>query len=173
MQVNSSVSPLLHHLDVKRLIATLVTKGLKKQTIHNILTPFKEGYHHAIDDGIVSHNPVSNMGRLIKVKEDYRSHISPLTTQEVQVLLQSTKTHNIRRIDMSQQLLQTLGQLKETRILEANYRKVTITDWVFVWPDRFERMSGTTVLRLIYKALEKAKLRRVRLHDCRHPFASL
>jgi hypothetical protein len=45
--------PLLHHLDVKRLIASLVTKGLKKQTIHNILTPFKEGYHHAIDDGVV------------------------------------------------------------------------------------------------------------------------
>jgi integrase len=213
-------------IDVKRLIASLVTKKLKKQTIHNILTPFKEGYHHAIDDGVVSLNPVSNMGRLIKVKEDCRSHISPLTTQEVQALLQSTqtvlpsfyplllcalrtgmregellglqwgdidfqnrfievrrgivrtqvsstKTHKIRRIDMSPQLLQTLRQLKETRMLEASYRKVPMPDWVFVWPESFERMSDTTVRRLFYKALEKAEMRRVRLHDCRHTFASL
>ena len=39
--------------DIKRLIADLSGKGLKKQTIHNILTPLKEAYHHAMDEGIV------------------------------------------------------------------------------------------------------------------------
>ncbi len=34
-------------------------------------------------------------------------------------------------------------------------------------------MSDTTVRRLFYKALEKAEMRRVRFHDCRHTFASL
>ena len=85
----------------------------------------------------------------------------------------STKSHKIRRVDMSPQLLQTLRQLKETRMLEASYRKVPMPDWVFVWPDNFERVSDTIVRRLFYKALEKAEMRRVRLHDCRHTFASL
>ncbi len=74
---------------------------------------------------------------------------------------------------MSPQLLQTLRQLKETRTLEASYRKVTMPEWVFVWPESFERMSDTTARRLFYKALEKAEMRKVRLHDCRHTFASL
>ena len=44
-------------VDIKRLIADLTGKGLKKQTIHNILTPLKEAYHHEMDDGlaIVAH----------------------------------------------------------------------------------------------------------------------
>lgn len=213
-------------IDIKRLIASLVGKGLKKQTIHNILTPFKEGYHHAIDDGLATLNPVSNMGRLIKVKEDRRIHVSPLTAQEVHLLLQSTqinlpyfyplllcalrtgmregeliglqwgdvdfqngfievrrgivrakesstKTHKIRRIDMSPQLSQTLCQLKETRVLEASYRKVPMPEWIFVWPENFKRISDTTVRRLFYQTLEKAEMRRVRFHDLRHTFASL
>jgi integrase len=213
-------------IDIKRLIASLVGKGLKKQTIHNILTPFKEGYNHAIDDGLASLNPVSNMGRLIKVKEDRRTHVSPLPAQAVHLLLQSTqtnlpyfyplllcalrtgmrqgellglqwgdvdflngfievrrgivrtlvsstKTHKIRRIDMSPQLSQALRQLKETRSLEVSYRKVPMPDWVFVWPENLARISATTVRRLFYKALEKAEMRRVRFHDLRHTFASL
>ncbi len=45
--------------DIKRLIADLAGRGLKKQTIHNILTPFKEAYNHAMDDGLVATNPVA------------------------------------------------------------------------------------------------------------------
>lgn len=40
--------------DIKRLIAYWLTEGKKKRTIHNILTPLKEAYQHAIDDGLVS-----------------------------------------------------------------------------------------------------------------------
>ena len=74
--------------DVKRLIASLAGKGLKKQSIHNVLTPFKEGYHHAMDEGIVNSNPVTSMGHLMKNREDPRSRIFPLTAQEVRTLLQ-------------------------------------------------------------------------------------
>jgi integrase len=153
------------------------------------------------------------MGRLIKVKEDRRTHVSPLTAQEVRQLLQctqtnlpyfyplllcalrtgmregeliglqwgdidflngfievrrgivrtlvsSTKSHKIRRIDMSPQLSQALRQLKDTRSLEVSYRKFPMPDWVFVWPENLERISDTTVRRLFYKALELAEMRR-------------
>src|SRR5512146_1807253 len=35
--------------EIKRLIASLVAQGRKKRTIHNVLTPLKEAYQHAID----------------------------------------------------------------------------------------------------------------------------
>jgi integrase len=158
--------------DIKRLIAHLVEKGLNKHTIHNILTPLKEGYHHAMDEGIVVSNPVARTGRLTRSKEDRRTHIAPLTADEVRTLLQTasekassvhslllcavrtglrqgeliglqwsdidfrggfidvrravamrqlstTKSHKIRRVDMTPQLIHDLKRLKETRSLQA------------------------------------------------------
>ena len=58
--------------DIKRLIADLAGRGLKKQTIHNILTPFKEAYNHAMDDGLVATNPVARTGRLTRSKDARR-----------------------------------------------------------------------------------------------------
>src|SRR5262249_20626669 len=55
--------------DIKRLIAQWLNDGKAKRTIHNILTPFKEAYQHAIDDGLVTANPVSNMGRALRSRE--------------------------------------------------------------------------------------------------------
>ena len=77
--------------DIKRLIADLASKGLKKQTIHNILTPFKEAYQHAMDEGIVASNPVARTGRLTHSREDRRLHMSPLDAEEVKTLLQHTR----------------------------------------------------------------------------------
>ena len=77
--------------DIKRLIADLSGKGLKKQTIHNILTPLKEAYHHAMDEGFVSSNPVARTGRLTHSREDRRLHMSPLDAEEVKTLLQHTR----------------------------------------------------------------------------------
>ena len=77
--------------DIKRLIADLVGKGLKKQTVHNILTPLKEAYHHAMDEGIVTSNPVARTGRMTHSREDRRLKMSPLTREEVKLLLQTAQ----------------------------------------------------------------------------------
>lgn len=61
--------------EVKRLIAELSGKGLKQQTIHNILMPLKESYNHAIDDGIMTTNPVARTGRLTRSREDRRKRL--------------------------------------------------------------------------------------------------
>jgi integrase len=75
--------------DIKRLIADLVGKGLKKQTVHNILTPLKEAYHHAMDEGIVTSNPVARTGRLTHSREDRRIKQSPLTREGVKLVLKA------------------------------------------------------------------------------------
>jgi integrase len=77
--------------DIKRLIADLVGKGLKKQTVHNILTPLKEAYHHAMDEGIVTSNPVARTGRLTHSREDRRLKQSPLTREEAKLVLQAAQ----------------------------------------------------------------------------------
>ena len=48
--------------DIKRLIAEWLVQGNKNRTIHNILTPLREAYQHTIDNGLVTANPVANMG---------------------------------------------------------------------------------------------------------------
>lgn len=79
--------------DIKRLIAEWLAQGEKKRTIHNILTPLKEAYQHAIDDDVVTANPVSNMGRSLRSRESTDAHIDPLTAEEVRAVLhQSQRT---------------------------------------------------------------------------------
>lgn len=72
---------------VKRLIADLHDKGLKRQTIHNILTPVKKAFQEAVDDSILKANPFSRTGELTRSGEDRRVHIQPLTESEVVTVL--------------------------------------------------------------------------------------
>jgi integrase len=211
--------------DIKRLIATLYNLGRKKHTIHNILTPLKEAYHHAMDEGLVASNPVARTGRLTRSKEDRRAHIAPLTAEEVRTLLQaaqekvpsvyvlllcavrtgmrqgeliglqwsdvdfrggfievrravamrrlsSTKSHKIRRVDMTPQLTYALKRLKEAQELEAGMTGHATPEWVFVTPSK-TRWDDSNLRMVFYRLLERAGMRRVRFHDLRHTYASL
>ena len=84
----------------------------------------------------------------------------------------TTKTHKIRRVDMSPQLAQTLKALKETRDLEAGMAGHSVLEWIFLGPTR-QRMSNELVRKAFRCCLTAAELRQVRFHDLRHTFASL
>ncbi|HJY87997.1 MAG TPA: site-specific integrase [Candidatus Acidoferrales bacterium] len=210
---------------VKRLIATWWSHGLKKRTIHNILTPLKEAYQHAIDDGLLTVNPVSNMGRALRSRDSADAHIDPLTAEEVRTVLQqakqtapllyplflcavrtgmrqgellglqwgdidfhgqfievrraivrrqetTTKTHKIRRVDMSPQLANALSVLRETRECEAAMHDRPLAPWIFLGPTE-RRVSNELVRNAFRTCLTAAGLRLVRFHDLRHTFASL
>jgi integrase len=83
------------------------------------------------------------------------------------------KNGKTRRIDMSQQLSEVLKRLKLQRRQE----------WLAIGSEMPERVffmaSGADIdlsgfrRRVFYKCLEKAGLRRIRIHDLRHTFASL
>lgn len=211
--------------DIKKLIAQLVGRGLKKHTVHNILTPLKEAYNHAMDEGLVTSNPVARTGRLTRCREDRRTHVMPLTTDEVRTLLQAahekapsvhslllcavrtglrqgeliglqwsdidfrggfievrravamrrlstTKSHKIRRVDMTPKLTEVLKQLKVTRELEAAIAGQLMQEWVFVTPSD-TRWDDSNLRLVFYRLLERAGLRHVRFHDLRHTYASL
>jgi len=88
--------------------------------------------------------------------------------------LEIPKSGRARRIDMSQQLTDTLLALRTCRKEEALAKGWgTPREWIFTTE------AGTTLdlnnwrNRIFNRALEKAGLRRVRVHDLRHTFASL
>jgi integrase len=102
--------------------------------------------------------------------------------------IEKTKTGQVRRVDVSDALLQELQQLKRKRQAEYLARgKNEIPEWVFlscgdiIWEDgkpvgreEGQQLDMQNVKnRFFLKTLEKAKLRRIRFHDLRHTFASL
>lgn len=88
--------------------------------------------------------------------------------------LETPKSGRTRRIDMSLQLTETLTQLKHDRKIETVKKGwKQIPDWIFISQKGTPVDEGHWRRRVFAKALEKAKLRKVRIHDLRHSFASL
>jgi integrase len=100
-----------------------------------------------------------------------------------------TKTRKSRCVDISDELLHTLEQLRRSRKAEYLRRgKNEIPEWVFLGPGRIEKDEDTGQLkraegqrvdmqnvknRVFHKCLEKAGLRRIRFHELRHTYATL
>jgi integrase len=86
----------------------------------------------------------------------------------------STKTGKIRRVDMSPQLSLILRTLQaERRRLALERRQGAMPDIVFIRRE-WQRINSFNLRdRVFHRALSKAGLRRIRMHDLRHTFASL
>ncbi len=86
---------------------------------------------------------------------------------------ETPKNGKSRRVDMSNQLTETLKQLKRQRMeekLKNGWKE--IPEWVFISEQGTPLIEGHWRERVFNKALGKAKLRKVRIHDLRHGYAS-
>ena len=83
-----------------------------------------------------------------------------------------TKSHKIRRVEMSQQLHAVLKRLQKIRALEATAKGEESPSPVFLTSEG-KRWDERNIRRSWYRCLKKAELRRVRFHDLRHTFISL
>ena len=85
----------------------------------------------------------------------------------------STKGTKNRRVDMSLQLRDVLLRLR-TAAKQASLKSGTkMDDHVFLTPDGSPIDGDNLRTRVFYRVLERAGLRRIRLHDLRHTNASL
>ena len=83
------------------------------------------------------------------------------------------KSGKRRTVDMSPQLAATLGALFEERKAQAWQRGWgEVPEWVFAGRDG-KPPAEPTVRHFFHAALHKAGIRRIRIHDFRHTFASL
>lgn len=88
--------------------------------------------------------------------------------------LSTPKNGKTRHVDMSQQLTDTLKALLRER-KKATLRQGwgDVPPWVFLSAEGTPLNRGNFRWRIWYKLLERAGLRRIRIHDLRHTFASL
>jgi integrase len=83
-----------------------------------------------------------------------------------------TKTDKRRRVDMTPHLTETLKELRtrQKRFSLKNGRPVP--DWVFA-NEKGKIFSRDTFKNALNSCLEEAKLRRIRIHDLRHTYATI
>lgn len=213
--------------DIKGIIYDMQGKALTRSTIVNTIAPLREMLNHAVDDGLLVSNPGLRIGRFLRVRNDKRADINPLTSEEVSLFLQAMPIHypryysfflcavrtgmrlgdllalqwgdidfhgrfievrravvrrkvvlpkngKIRRVDMSLQLTQTLKDLLHQRKIETLQQGwKEFPEWVFV-NEEGGLLDGDNIRKRVFRrCLEKAGLRRIRIHDLRHTFGSL
>ena len=85
----------------------------------------------------------------------------------------TTKNKQQRRLDMSVLLTQTLTLLRAARKRAALTEGKADPPWVFLTPAGHPVDGDNLRRRVFYRLLEQAGLRKIRLHDLRHTYASL
>src|SRR5262245_36912868 len=213
--------------DVRDLLVDLKAQGKSRSLARNLLAPLSQTFNQLIDDGILTANPVSRLGRYLKEPTDQRARVEILRPEEEGRLLDSARVHcpryfclvlaalrtglrigelfglqwddidfdqrfievrrtlrdggkvyppknkKIRRVDVSQQLLEELKRLRIERTEETLARGWGLVPrWVFcntdgkpLWLSNFER-------RVFHRLLKKEGIRHIKFHTLRHTFAS-
>jgi integrase len=83
-----------------------------------------------------------------------------------------TKTDKRRRVDMTPHLTETLKELRSSQKRFSLKKGRPVPEWVFA------NKKGKIFIRVAFenalnRCLEKAKLRRIRIHDLRHTYATI
>jgi integrase len=104
---------------------------------------------------------------------DFNSRFIEIRRAVARGKITTPKNGKIRRVDMSLHLTDTLEELRTERKRQA-LRKgwQEVPEWVFV-TEYGTRYDVNNLRKIFNKCLEKAGLRRIRIHDMRHTYASL
>jgi integrase len=83
-----------------------------------------------------------------------------------------TKTDKRRRVDMTPHLTETLKELRTRQKRDSLKNGQPVPEWVFAnkWGKIFSRDTFENALN---RCLEEANLRRIRIHDLRHTYATI
>ena len=215
--------------DVKDLILNKHNEGLSASTLFNIKAVISGIFSSAIEEELLTFNPVFKVGKLIGKlsKQNPVEEINPLSREEAKLFIDTARQHfqqffppllcalrtgmrigevfglewgdivfnshfievrrsmvkgrvetpkngKTRRVDMSRQLSETLKQLLTQRTQENLSKGLSkIPDRVFLTKKGCTIDTDNFRGQVFHKVLKKAGLRRIRIHDLRHTYASL
>ena len=211
--------------EIRELLLKHNKKGLSRSTISLIKDVISGPLSLALDDELITVNPVIGITKRLRLRRDRGIEIEPLNKEEVSLFLDTcqahvpehfsfflcafrsgmrlgellglqwgdvdwrgkfirvcrsykpkkitpTKTGKARRVDTSDQLLDTLKALHVARRREALKSGVgEVVETIFHRGDK--PMEQNYIRRVFKRLLPKAGLREIRFHDIRHTFASL
>ena len=103
---------------------------------------------------------------------DFRGKFIEIRRNFTNGKLTTPKSNKPRRVDMSDRLIQVLKDHLVSQELEAMHRNRSKPEWLFT-NDVGQRLDPDNVRnRVFYRLLEKAQIRRIRIHDLRHTYAT-
>jgi integrase len=77
--------------DLKQFIADCVAAGKSRSSIRNYLALLKSAFFQAVEDGLLTTNPVTRVSRLCKEAKAGKEAMQPLSRNEVNTLLQQAQ----------------------------------------------------------------------------------
>jgi integrase len=83
-----------------------------------------------------------------------------------------TKNRKRRRVDMTPHLVETMKALRKVQVKAALKRGGQVAEWVFANP-KGEKLNRALFTRVLQSCLTSAGLRRIRVHDLRHTYATI
>ena len=104
---------------------------------------------------------------------DFNSRFVEVRRNIVRSRIETPKSGQLRRVDMSAQLTATLKELLRKRKEEYLQKGEPLPEWVFINADGSPLDQHNFRKRVYLGLLAKAGLRQIRFHDLRHTFASL
>jgi integrase len=173
-----SVNP-AHRLGkvIKSKRLQLEADPLRKEELSNLLKTFETEFPKHYPLALTLARTGMRLGEALAVKWsdiDFNSRFIKVQRGFSRGKIETPKNGKTRRVDMSRQLAECLLNLKEQRTIEGLKDGLAeIPQWVFV-SDAGKPLIANVWRRDIFrKALQRAKMRKIRIHDLRHTYASL
>jgi integrase len=150
---------------------------LSRDELSLLLNSFKEHYPNDYPLALLLARTGVRLGEAFALQWgdiDFNERFITVQRNIVNGKITTPKNDKSRRVDMSKQLTQALLDLRHQRKSETIKKGWgQVPEWVFINAKGNPLDKNHWRKRVFYKALEKAKLRKIRIHDLRHTYASL
>jgi len=150
---------------------------LNREELSHFLTTFKDNYPSLYPLALTLARTGMRLGEALALQWgdiDFRGRFINIQRGFSRGRLGTPKNHKSRKVDMSQQLADTLRHLRHERKAEALKKGWgSVPDWVFVSTTGTPLDPSHFRNRVFNRVIEKTGLRKIRVHDLRHSYASL
>jgi integrase len=150
---------------------------LTREELSHLLTVFRLHYSEHYPMALLLARTGMRLGEVLALKWediDFKGRFIYVVRGFSMGEIDTPKSNKSRRVDMSLQLSEALKSLKlKRKVLTIKKGWEKVPEWIFINRDGKTLDKNNWRKRVFYKALDKAGMRRIRIHDLRHTFASL